>query len=191
MGQPVRLLPDAQVQDGGRLLQQGDPVKVSGMRAPGGLVHASRIERAPALELASVIADVSHDNDVPGIDGLPVEGALGEAAASPTRQLLARGHWDGRVLRIRETRMDPSLRFADRVNNVVLEALVSGRLDDGSLNGCGLQVVGAAAARLRGLAASDLLDVRRVRMTGHIAPDGRFVAEELDARLRGQPDPVR
>lgn len=161
------------------------------MRAPGGLVHASRIERAPALELASVIADVSHDNDVPGIDGLPVEGALGEAAASPTRQLLARGHWDGRVLRIRETRMDPSLRFADRVNNVVLEALVSGRLDDGSLNGCGLQVVGAATARLRGLAASDLLDVRRVRMTGHIAPDGRFVAEELDARLRGQPDPVR
>lgn len=191
MGQPVRLLPDAQVQDGGRPLQPGDPVKVSGMRAPGGLVHASRIERAPALELASVIGDVSHDNDVPGIDGLPVEGALGEAAESPTRQLLARGRWDGRVLRILETRMDPSLRFADRVNNVVLEALVSGRLDDGSLNGCGLQVVGAAAARLRGLAASDLLDVRRVRMTGHIAPDGRFVAEELDARLRGQPEPVR
>ena len=52
-------------------------------------------------------------------------------------------------------------------------------------------MVGAAAARLRGLAASDQLDVRRVRMTGHIAPDGRFVAEELDARLRGQPEPVR
>lgn len=191
MGQPVLLLPDARVDEGGRPLQPGDMVKVSGMRAPGGRVHASRIERAPALDLASVIGDVSHDHDVLGIDGLPVQGTLDESAESPTRQLLARGHWDGRVLRIRETRMDPSLRFADRVGNVVLEALVSGRLDDGSLNGCGLQVVGSPSARLRGIVASEALEVRRVRMTGRIAPDGRFVADEVDALPGGQPMPVR
>lgn len=191
MGQPVLLLPDARVDEGGRPLRPGDMVKVSGMRAPGGRVHASRIERAPALELASVIGDISHDNDVLGIDGLPVQGALDASAESPTRQLLARGHWDGRVLRVRETRMDPSLRFADRVGDVVLEALVSGRLEDGSLNGCGLQVVGSPSARLRGLAASEALDVRRVRMIGRIAADGRFVADEVDAQLSGQPVTVR
>ncbi len=191
MGQPVLLLPDARVDEGGRPLQRGDMVKVSGMRAPGGRVHASRIERAAKLDLASVIGDVSHDNDVLGIDGLPVQGRLDEAAASPTRQLLARGHWDGQALRILETRIDPSLRFAGRVGNVVLEALVSGRLEDGSLNGCGLQVVGASSTRLRGMVAGDALDVRRVRMTGRIAPDGRFVADEVDAQLGGQPVPER
>lgn len=187
MGQAVLLLPDAQLHEGGRPLQPGDMVKVSGMRAPGGQVHASRIERAATLDLASVIGDVSHDNDVLGIDGLPVQGRLDEAVASPTRQLLARGHWDGRVLRIRETRMDPSLRFADRVGEVVLEALVSGRLDDGSLNGCGLRVTGGRSARLHGMSSGKAVSVRRVRMTGRIAPDGSFIADEVDALLRGQP----
>ena len=113
MGQAVRLAPGARVAEG---LRAGEPVRVSGLRDAKGQVVASRIERAPGLKQASAIGAVDASGSLQGLK-------LGSRVA-PAREVLVRGQWTGRQLEVAQTRPDPSLPFAGRVHNVVIEGLV-------------------------------------------------------------------
>ncbi|WP_442109688.1 DUF5666 domain-containing protein [Pseudomonas sp. NUPR-001] len=118
MGQPVRLANGARVAQG---LRPGEPVKVSGLRSANGEVVASRIERAPGLKAASAIGSIDRNGSLQGLK-------LGSrVAAAP--EVLVRGQWSGRQLEVAQTRTDPSLPFAGRVRDVVVEGLVQGRQD--------------------------------------------------------------
>ncbi|WP_060510151.1 DUF5666 domain-containing protein [Pseudomonas sp. NBRC 111124] len=113
MGQPVRLAAGARVAEG---LRPGEPVRVSGLRDAAGEVVASRIERAPGLSEASAIGAVDRPGSLQGLK-------LGTRVA-PAREILVRGQWTGSQLEVAQTRPDPSLPFAGRVQTAVIEGLV-------------------------------------------------------------------
>ncbi|MCA4079377.1 DUF5666 domain-containing protein, partial [Pseudomonas kurunegalensis] len=113
MGQPVRLAAGARVAQG---LRPGEPVRVSGLRDARGEVVATRIERAPGLREASAIGAIDRPGSLQGLQ-------LGTRVA-PARELLVRGQWTGRQLEVAQTRPDPSLPFAGRVQQAVVEGLV-------------------------------------------------------------------
>lgn len=109
MGQPVRLAA------GARWLKvaPGRSGQVSGLRDARGEVVASRIERAPGLREASAIGAVDRAGSLQGLK-------LGTRVA-PAREVLVRGQWTGRQLEVAQTRPDPSLPFAGRVQTAVIE----------------------------------------------------------------------
>ncbi|MGJ7518529.1 DUF5666 domain-containing protein [Pseudomonas baetica] len=118
MGQPVRLAAGARVAEG---LRPGEPVKVSGLRDAKGEVVASRIERAPGLREASAIGSIDRTGTLQGLK-------LGTRVA-PAQEVLVRGQWSGRQLEVAQSRPDPSLPFAGRVKEAVIEGLVQSRQD--------------------------------------------------------------
>ncbi|WP_337230488.1 hypothetical protein, partial [Proteus terrae] len=73
------------------------------------------------------------------------------------------GQWNGQALVARAVAADPTLRFADRAQKVVIETLASGSLGAGGLR-TGTLPVAAAPYALKGGPAG-VLDNRRVRIT--------------------------
>ncbi|WP_044874001.1 DUF5666 domain-containing protein [Pseudomonas sp. LFM046] len=119
MGQPVRLAAGARVTEG---LRVGDAVRVSGLRNAIGDVVATRIERAPKLTQVSAIGAVERGGDLQGL-------ALSKSL-SPSTEVLVRGTWDGKRLSVLQTRADPSIPFAGRVRNALVEGLVRAQKGD-------------------------------------------------------------
>lgn len=113
MGQPVRLAPGARVAEGLRI---GEPVRVSGLRNALGEVIASRIDRAPKLTQVSAVGAIQR----PGVlQGLALSRPLPRSA-----EVLVRGTWDGKELKVAETRVDPGLPFGGRSGKALVEGLV-------------------------------------------------------------------
>ena len=192
MGQPVDLLENARV-DQPAALTPGRMVKVSGMRAPDGQIRATRIELAPGLQEASVLGDITRNpGEAASIEGLRLRGnAAVPPGTAPWAQVLARGTWDGESLVATTIAADPTLRFTSHTGKVVLEALVSGSLLDGNITACGLSVKGGVNTVLKGATAATRLDVRRVRISGHVDAGGTLGAESIDADLPAGLDPAR
>ena len=163
----------------------GESVKVSGLRDARGVVHATRVEPAGNLHQASAIGFVRNKGGVASLDGLGIVGARGAAGT----ELLVRGTWDGKHLQVRERHVDPSLPFAGRVRDVVIEGLVHGR------SGQRLQISGfvvvlpAAAARKNADPDAGIAEGSRVRVIGRIESGRRINAERIETeRGRGGED---
>lgn len=154
MGQPVHLAQGARVAEG---LRPGEPVRVSGLRNAQGEVVASRIERAPGLKEASAIGSIDRTGSLQGLK-------LGGRVA-PTQEVLVRGQWSGRQLEVAQSRPDPSLPFAGRVHNVVVEGLVQGRQDQRLVVG-GFNVTVGRDTVVIGEQPSRLALDQRVRVSG-------------------------
>ncbi|HEY9192584.1 MAG TPA: DUF5666 domain-containing protein, partial [Methyloversatilis sp.] len=192
MGQPIELLENARVDDRAALTP-GRMVKVSGMRAPDGQMRATRIELAPGLNAVSVLGDITRNpGEQANIEGLRLRGSTpAPSGTAPSKQVLVSGHWNGDSLVVTTIAADPTFRFAHHTGKVVLEALVSGSLLDGNITACGLSVKGGANTVLKGATAATRLDVRRVRISGHLDADGTLGAERIDADLPAGLDPAR
>jgi hypothetical protein len=154
MGQPVHLAKDARVATG---LRPGEPVRVSGLRNASGEVVASRIERAPELKQASAIGAIDRSGSLQGLK-------LGSRVA-PAQEVLVRGQWSGRQLEVAQSRPDPSLPFAGRVREVVIEGLVQGRQNQRLVVG-GFNVTVARDTVIVGEQPSRLALDQRVRVSG-------------------------
>ncbi|WP_422422311.1 DUF5666 domain-containing protein [Pseudomonas sp. GZD-222] len=179
MGQAVHLAQGARVAEG---LRPGEPVRVSGLRNAQGEVVASRIERAPGLKDASAIGSIDRTGSLQGLK-------LGSRVA-PTQEVLVRGQWSGRQLEVAQSRPDPSLPFAGRVHNVVIEGLVQGRQDQrlvvGGFNvtmGRETLVVGEQPARLA-------LD-QRVRVSGVLSGEREVRAARVELHVDRADTPGR
>ncbi|EKT8868785.1 hypothetical protein QEM16_005331, partial [Pseudomonas putida] len=154
MGQPVRLAAGARVAEG---LRPGEPVRVSGLRDARGEVVATRIERAPGLREASAIGAVDRTGSLQGLK-------LGTRVA-PARELLVRGQWTGRQLEVAQTRPDPSLPFAGRVQQAVVEGLVQ-RTQARQLVVAGINVTLGQGTVIVGRQPTALALDQRVRVSG-------------------------
>ncbi|MCV4633462.1 hypothetical protein OFB83_33200, partial [Escherichia coli] len=64
------------------------------------------------------------------MNGTPVQGATVPAGAVNGAALVT-GQWNGQALVARAVAADPTLRFADRAQKVVIETLASGSLGAG------------------------------------------------------------
>ncbi|EOG3621506.1 DUF5666 domain-containing protein, partial [Pseudomonas putida] len=154
MGQPVRLAAGARVAEG---LRPGEPVRVSGLRDARGEVVATRIERAPGLREASAIGAVDRAGNLQGLK-------LGTRVA-PAREVLVRGQWTGRQLEVAQTRPDPSLPFAGRVQQAVVEGLVQ-RTQARQLVVAGINVTLGQGTVIVGRQPATLALDQRVRVSG-------------------------
>lgn len=172
MGQPVRLGPGIQTSR----LAPGNAVRVSGLRDARGVVHATRVEPAVGLVEASAIGFLRRVDGLGSLDGLKL---AGRAGAAPGAELLVRGKWDGRQLQVREQRSDPSLPFAGRVRDVVVEGLVHDR-GDRAMRISGFEVRLEAEIRSRIGRTGDLAEGSRVRVVGRIEPGRRIVATRVE-----------
>ncbi len=192
MGEPIELLPNARLPDGGKLPAAGSMVKVSGMRTPEGRIRATRIAPAPELADASVIGDVTlRAGDSVRIEGLQLSGDRSVLPESvPRGQVMAKGRWNGESLVTSAVAPDPTLRFARHTSKLVLEALVSGTLHEGDMMACGLSVKGSRDTLLKGVSGTSRLEARRVRISGRLDAQGAFDAEYIDADLPPGLDPV-
>jgi hypothetical protein len=154
MGQPVRLAMGARVAEG---LRPGEPVRVSGLRDANGEVVASRIERAPGLREASAIGSIDPAGSLQGLK-------LGSRVA-PAQEVLVRGQWSGRQLEVAQSRPDPSLPFAGRVHEAVIEGLVQSR-QDRHLVVAGFNVILGHDTVFAGEPPAKLAVDQRVRVSG-------------------------
>ena len=154
MGQPVRLAAGARVAEG---LRAGEPVRVSGLRDATGEVVATRIERAPGLREASAIGAIDRPGSLQGL-------TLGTRVA-PAREVLVRGQWTGRQLEVAQTRPDPSLPFAGRVQQAVVEGLVQ-RVQARQLVVAGINVTLGQGTVVVGRQPAVLALDQRVRVSG-------------------------
>lgn len=178
MGQPVRLAAGARVAEG---LRPGEPVRVSGLRDARGEVVASRIERAPGLREASAIGAVDRTGSLQGLK-------LGTRVA-PAREVLVRGQWTGRQLEVAQTRPDPSLPFAGRVQAAVIEGLVQ-RSHAQQLVVAGIKVtLGQGTVIVGKQSAAFTLD-QRVRVSGVFSGkhELRATRVEFDGDRADNPD---
>ncbi len=171
MGQQVRLAPAV---DASRITA-GSFVRVSGLRDVRGVVHATRVESAADLREASAIGFLRREGGVANLDGLSVVGLGGSTAG----ELLVRGQWDGRHLRVRERRADPSLPFAGRVRDVVVEGLVHGRSVQ-MLQISGFEVRLDSAVRRGVDTTPGIAAGSRVRVAGRIESGRRIIGIEVE-----------
>ena len=134
-----------------------EPVRVSGLRDARGEVVATRIERAPGLREASAIGAVDRAGNLQGLK-------LGTRVA-PAREVLVRGQWTGRQLEVAQTRPDPSLPFAGRVQQAVVEGLVQ-RTQARQLVVAGINVTLGQGTVIVGRQPATLALDQRVRVSG-------------------------
>lgn len=171
MGQPVRL--DSGVS--AARFAAGMLVRVSGLRDVRGVVHATRVEAAVDLREASAVGFVRSDRGGVSLDGLRISGSAGRTGS----ELLVRGKWDGRYLHVRELRNDPTLPFAGRVRDVVIEGLVHGR-SGRRLQISGFEVRLDAAARPNSDRIDGLAEGSRVRVIGRIESGRQIAAARVE-----------
>lgn len=118
MGQPVRVAHNAQLSG---TLQLGQMVRVSGLRNASGEVVATRVERAPDLIEASAIGTLDRGGALQGL-------TLEATQAVPGGEVLVRGQWSGATLNVARISPDPSVPFAGRVRQAIVEGLVHDRV---------------------------------------------------------------
>lgn len=156
-------------------LRPGSMVRVSGYKNARAEVVATRIQLAQGLREASAIGMVASDRrDRFTLDGLPVANLA--VAPESGGEAMVRGAWNGKELIAREIVLDPSLPFAGRVDRVVAEGLIAGA-DAERLKISGFEVDIRAAGKIAGGTPAELIEGRKVRITGTLA-DGRHIKAE-------------
>jgi hypothetical protein len=156
-------------------LHPGDWVAVSGLRAPGGEITASRLDPRPPGSKVTVHGELTHDGDILRIGTLEVRPAAGQLASLSARYVTASGHERDGVLFAEAVTADvlvekPDAYFGRDVRTLVLEAYATSR--DGRVQlGPGLDV---AAASDLGSVPSGLAVVELARRA-----DGSLVATHI------------
>ena len=156
-------------------LRPGSMVRVSGYKNARAEVVATRIQLAQGLREASAIGMVAGDRrDRLALDGLPVS----NVAVAPKfgGEAMVRGDWNGQELIAREIVLEPSLPFAGRVDRVVAEGLIAGAGAE-RLNVSGFEVDIREAGKISGGTPAELVEGRKVRITGKLE-DGRHIKAE-------------
>lgn len=168
MGQPVQLASGAKVEAG---LRAGEMVRVSGFRNASGEVVATRVERAPQLREASAIGTRGGDGT---LHGMALSGdARGNAES------LVRGTWTGRALAVTQARTNPTIPFAGRVRNAIVEGLVFERSGN-RMDISGFEVELAEATEFSEGAAGTLEKDMRVRVQGSFTGERKVKAARIE-----------
>lgn len=168
MGQSVRLASGAKVDAG---LRAGEMVRVSGFRNASGEVVATRVERAPQLREASAIGTRGGDGT---LHGLALSGdARGNAES------LVRGTWTGRALAVSQTSANPTIPFAGRVRDAIVEGLVFERIDN-RMDISGFEVELADGTEFADSTAGTLDKDTRVRVHGTFTGERKVKAARIE-----------
>lgn len=172
---------------GEQSLKAGDFVQVSGLRRRDGTIVTSRVERTSPRAEVSISGPVTEIE--PGgfrIFGLRVEPASGnlpsELAAG--RTVRASGTFEQARLRTERLRLEPRVPFGGRVEHLELQGYIHERPNDNTFLIGDLRVEVSRETRIRDGDASELVNDRRVRISGRLTPDQRVHAERIDIERR-------
>lgn len=168
MGQSVRFASGAKVDAG---LRTGEMVRVSGFRNASGEVLATRVERAPQLREASAVGTRGGDGTLQGL-------ALSGDARSNAESLV-RGTWTGRALAVTQARTNPTIPFAGRVRDAIVEGLVLER-NENRMDISGFEVELADGTEFTDSAADTLGKDTRVRVQGTFTGERKVKAARIE-----------
>lgn len=187
MGRPVRMTTTTKLDGLSELndLAPGSLLRVSGYPNARGEIIATRIQLAPELRAISAIGIVASDrHDRFAVGGLPVSGLA--VAPKLGGEALVRGDWNGQELLSREEiLLEPSLPFAGRVERVVAEGLIVWA-DAKHLQISGFEVDIEEATKILGCSREELVEGRRVCITGKLDHDRHLKAEHIELVRHGE-----
>ncbi|HEB88927.1 MAG TPA: hypothetical protein ENI85_05090 [Deltaproteobacteria bacterium] len=187
MDQPVELRPGGIVFDRATgkpttldRLEAGAHLSVSGLRRADGIVAASRLDREPRTERASVTAvvrEMSRDTVYVGDvrSTLPSLSDSGPAGIRDGRRVRVHGRWNAETRTLEATRIEGAPVIDPRARRVSIQGFAApGGSDTGfRLAGTGLEIE-RSAARVHDLNVDAL-----VRVEGHLDQRGRVRAERI------------
>lgn len=181
MGQAVRLSDETRFATGlsPATLAQGGAVRVSGLRAADGSIHATRLDRASAQEPFQLSGLLRIDAQGSRIDGIPVK-LPRTALPLAGREIVATGRWDGKQLHADRIAPESGLDLT-RVERFSIQGLADRPDTATSMEICGQRFLLTADTRFIGGRAA-LNDP--VRISGHVDKNGRLIAEKVERQSR-------
>lgn len=169
MGQAVRVAAGTQLPVE---LRTGQTVRVSGLRNARGEVIATWVERAPDQLQASAIGALDRNGK---LDGL----ALGATKTLMGGEILVRGNWSGTSLDVEAISHDPSIPFAGRVRQAVVEGLIHEHTDS-RMKMSGFSVVFDPASVFDQGSQNTLEKDRRIRVHGVFTGAREITASRIE-----------
>lgn len=184
---PQTITHDPLLQQDGIRLQQGDYIKVSGLRTANGEIVASRIERTAPFAEPSLVGPVTGiDANLVTVYGLQIS-TTAAANLRLGQEITAIGKMEGAQLAARQIAPSPSTQLYGRTEHINLQGYVGPRGAEGQIKVGNMEVVVrdpsvAPAEKLDALAAGELIQV-----SGHFANEGRVIADRIEFS-RDRPD---
>ena len=169
LGQTVSIVPNTRGSPQG--LAVGQLVKVSALSGANGALIATRIQLSPNLKQASALGQVVVTGKLSTINGIAVSGTINANAA------LIHGHWTGTELVPKSIKPDPTYRFKNSANRILVEGLV--QTSDGRGNvtvaGLHLSLPNATVTEIKSLQPN-----QRIFFDARVGNSGRLVVEHFE-----------
>jgi len=187
LGQEIVLAPGARLAGtvSDRALNVGDHAQVSGLRRADGVIVASRIDGVSRIDgpgLKGPVTRVEGGYVVVHGTRIDISRVPGAERITAGKEIQARGDWDGGTLHAREVAVQPSVPFADRVEQLELQGYIQRDTENGALRLSGLNVEVSAATRIEGGDRADLGDDRHVLISGRVGDGDRVHADLIQFR---------
>ncbi len=181
MGQRIKLLGDTRYAPGldPMSLPRGAGLRVSGLRAADGTLHATRLDPALLAEPARLSGMLQGTLGSPRIDATAVRLPPGENAAF-NREVSVIGHWDGQRLTVARIEPETSLDL-QRVERFSIQGLAWNAPGKEAINVCGQRFELTPRTRFTGGRAG--ID-DPVVINGRVDKQGRLIAEEVVRQRR-------
>jgi hypothetical protein len=166
---------------------QGDYVKVSGLRKANGEIMASRIERSAPIAESNLIGPITSINgNTIEVYGLQISHASTGIELSIGQEISVTGQMRGGILIAREISPSPSMQLYGHTEHINLQGYVGARSSDGKIKVGNLEVVLSDPAMLPKTLSPDQL----VQISGRFANDHRLIADRIEFS-RDRPDRVQ
>lgn len=131
LGKAVHIGPDTRTAT--PVLAPGQLVKVSALTGADGQLFATRIQSAPDLKSAVTLGNVMQSGKDVLVNGVPVNAQLSTPSA------LVKGNWNGKELIASRILPDPTYRFAEKIDRLLLEGLVQTTDGRGKFRAAGIE----------------------------------------------------
>lgn len=166
---------------------QGDYVKVSGLRMAKGEIMASRIERTDAIAEPNLVGPITSINgNMIEVYGLQISSASIDQSLSIGQEVIVKGQLKGGILMASSIIPSPSMQLYGHTEHINLQGYVGARTSDGVIKIGNLEVVVSDPS----IAANDLSPDQLVQVSGHFANDHRVIADRIEFS-RDRPDRVQ
>ncbi len=133
LGQTVTLSPNTRI-GGNAGLAVGQMVKISALTGANGQLFATRVQPASGPIQAGVLGKVITQGKKTLVNGVPVSGTVNADAAA------IKGSWNGNALVVTGSLPDPTYRFKNKVDRLLIEGLVQSSDGRGKIKAGGIEL---------------------------------------------------
>lgn len=194
LGQTVNITPqtlthDRQNQQSAIRFNQGDHIKVSGLRMANGEIVASRVERTAPIAEPGLVGPITGINgNMIEMYGLQISAAAGNGL-SVGQEVAVSGQLNGGILTARAITPSASTKLYGRTEHINLQGYIGASNAEGQIKVGNLEVVVSDPAIVSRGGLDALTPGELVQVSGHFANDHRVIADRIEFS-RDRPESV-